>query len=122
MSDSIATDETARLIASNKVDGTAVYNPDGERLGSIHNFMVNKRTGTVEYAVLQFGGILGFGSDYYPLPWNTLNYDSGQGGYVVNLSRETLESAPHYQATEEPVHDIDYGRRVHSHYGVSYPY
>ncbi len=122
MAESIATDETNRLIASNKVDGTAVYNPEGERLGSVYNFMVNKRTGHVEYAVLQFGGILGFGSDYYPLPWNTLNYDSGQGGYVVDLTREMLESGPHYQATEEPLHDLNYGRQVYSHYGVSYPY
>jgi sporulation protein YlmC with PRC-barrel domain len=118
----IATDETTRLIASNKVEGTAVYNPDGERLGSVYNFMVNKRTGQVEYAVLQFGGILGFGSDYYPLPWNTLNYDTGQGGYVVDMDRSTLENGPHYRDSDEPVHDMAYGRQVYSHYGVTYPY
>ena len=60
----IATDETDRLIASNKVEGTAVYNSEGEKLGSIYNFMVDKRSGRVEYAVLQFGGFLGLGSDY----------------------------------------------------------
>ncbi|NMN06551.1 MULTISPECIES: PRC-barrel domain-containing protein [unclassified Novosphingobium] len=122
MAESIATQETGSLIASNKVEGTAVYGADGERLGSVYNFMVNKRTGQVEYAVLQFGGVLGFGSDYYPLPWNTLNYDTSQGGYVVNLDRDTLENGPHYGATAEPLHDPEYGRQVHSHYGLSYPY
>ena len=38
-----ATEETNRLIASNKVEGTAVYDPQGERLGSVYNFMVDKR-------------------------------------------------------------------------------
>ena len=56
-----ATVETGRLIASDKVEGTAVYNRQGEHLGSVHNFMVDKRTGQVEYAVLSFGGFLGIG-------------------------------------------------------------
>ena len=45
---SVATDETDRLIASNKVEGTAVYNRKGERLGSVYNFMVDKRSGQVD--------------------------------------------------------------------------
>ncbi len=77
----IETDETNRLIASNKVEGTNVYNQAGEKLGSIYNFMVDKRTGKVEYAVLQFGGLFGIGSDYYPLPWDVLTYDTRQSGY-----------------------------------------
>ena len=77
-----ATDETDRLIASNKVEGTAVYDPQGERLGSIYNFMVDKRSGRAEYAVLSFGGFLGIGDDYYPLPWQSLNYDTGLGGPI----------------------------------------
>ena len=65
---SAETDETDRLIASNKVEGTAVSNRQGERLGSVYNFMVDKRSGHVEYAVLSFGGFLGIGDSYYPLP------------------------------------------------------
>ncbi len=80
MQTDIATDETQRLIASNKVEGTAVYSREGEKLGSIYNFMVDKQSGKVEYAVLQFGGFLGLGSDYYPLPWDVLAYDVSQGG------------------------------------------
>ena len=52
---SVATDETDRLIASNKVEGTAVYNRQNERLGSVYNFMVDKRSGQVEYAVMSLG-------------------------------------------------------------------
>ncbi|MBU3076433.1 PRC-barrel domain-containing protein [Sphingomonas quercus] len=118
----IATDETSRLIASNKVEGTAVYNNQGEKLGSIHNFMVDKLSGRVEYAVLSFGGLFGMGGDYYPLPWDVLTYDTGQGGYVVNLDRAVLEKAPRYTSQNEPSFDRDYGREVHGYYGVDYPY
>jgi len=117
----IATDETNRLIASNKVDGTAVYNRQGEKLGSIYNFMVDKRAGKVEYAVLQFGGILGLGSDYYPLPWDVLTYETDQGGYVVDLDKSLLEKAPRYSSGNEPSFDRDYGREVDGEYGVTYP-
>jgi len=68
MANSINTDETRELIASSKVEGTAVYDLDGERLGTITNFMVDKRSGQAEYAVMQFGGFLDVGADYYPVP------------------------------------------------------
>lgn len=98
----IATDETNRLIASNKVEGTHVYNREGEKLGAIYNFMVDKQSGRVEYAVLQFGGLFGLGSDYYPLPWDVLTYDTEQGGYVVSLDKSVLEKAPRYASGREP--------------------
>ncbi len=116
-----ATNETQDLIASDKVEGTAVYNQAGERLGTVHNFMVDKRSGKAAYAVMSFGGFLGIGESYHPLPWQTLTYDTGKGGYVVNLSREQLEGAPRYTASDTPDWtDASYGRRVSDYYGVPY--
>ena len=113
-----ATDETDRLIASNKVEGTAVYDPQGERLGSIYNFMVDKRSGRAEYAVLSFGGFLGMGSSHHPLPWKALKYDTGLGGYVVDVDRDRLEKAPSYGTDQEPDwNDRSYGRRIDDYYG-----
>ena len=91
---SVATDETDRLIASNKVEGTAVYNRQSERLGSVYNFMVDKRSGQVEYAVMSFGGFLGIGDSYHPLPWKSLTYDTSQGGYVVDLDKNPCKGHP----------------------------
>lgn len=115
-----AIDETHRLIASNKVEGTAVYNLEGESIGSIYNFLVDKISGRVSYAVMSFGGFLGIGERYHPLPWDTLKYDPGIGGYVVNVSREQLEGGPTHAPDEEPWGDPEYGRRVHGHYGLPY--
>jgi sporulation protein YlmC with PRC-barrel domain len=118
----VATDETDRLIASNKVEGTSVYDRDGNKLGSVYNFMVDKRSGQAEYAVMSFGGFLGMGEDYHPLPWDQLTYDTNQGGYVVNLTREQLEGGPRYRAGEEPAFDRAYGQQVYGYYGSNYPY
>lgn len=113
-------DETGQLIASNKVEGTAVYDHHGERLGSIYNFMVDKRSGRVEYAVLTFGGFLGMGQNHYPLPWEMLTYDTRMGGYVVDIDEDDLHEAPSYRRGQEPDYDESYGRMVYGYYGVPY--
>jgi hypothetical protein len=111
-------DETDRLIASDKVEGTAVYNRAGERLGSVQNVMIDKFSGQVAYAVMSFGGFLGIGERYHPLPWRALTYDTRLGGYVVDLGREQLEGAPSYGRDEAPWGDPAYGRGISDHYGV----
>jgi hypothetical protein len=108
--------ETHSLIASDKVEGTAFYNTKRENLGKIHNFMVNKVSGHVDYAVLSFGGFLGMGSAYYPIPWNQLQYDTDLGGYVIDIDKRRLESAPSY--TDDPNWlDPTFGRRIDDYYG-----
>ncbi len=114
----VATDETDRLIASNKVEGTAVYDRQGERLGEVYNFMVDKRSGQVAYAVMSFGGFLGVGAGYHPLPWKALTYDTGLGGYVVDLDKDRLQGAPSYAEGESPGWERAYGSRIDQHYGV----
>jgi hypothetical protein len=113
-------DETGFLIASDRVEGTAVYNRQGEKLGTIQNFMVGKRSGRVEYAVLSFGGLFGLGQKQYPLPWDTLTYNTEKGGYVVDLDKERLEKAPSFERGQEPAWDRDYGIRVYDYYGITY--
>jgi hypothetical protein len=113
--------EKHRLIASDRVEGTRVYNPAGDRLGSIRNFMVDKASGRVEYVVIQFGGILGMGNEFYPIPWDMLTYDVERGGYIVTLTRQQLEHAPRHDA-DFPEYDHNYGQRVFDYYGMAYPY
>lgn len=117
---SIERDETENLISSEKVEGTTVYNRAGEKLGTINNFMVGKRNGRVEYAVMSFGGILGMGESFRPLPWDVLDYSTEKGGYVVDLDKDTLKNGPSFERGNEPRFDREYGERVHSHYGSRY--
>jgi sporulation protein YlmC with PRC-barrel domain len=113
----VATDETSSLIAASKVNGTSVYNRSGESLGSVYDVMINKVSGQVAYAVMSFGGFLGIGERYHPLPWKSLTYDTRQGGYVVDVNRDQLERAPSYGRDETPWSDPTYGRRVTDYYG-----
>ena len=115
----VAIDETTRLISSDKVVGTAVYNRHGEHLGSVYNLMIDKYSGRVDYAVMSFGGFLGIGERYHPLPWQVLTYDERQGGYVVDTDRSQLEGAPSYSASDIPDwSDRAYGHRIDEYYGV----
>src|ERR671933_61552 len=91
--------ETAGLIGSDKVEGTAVYDAKGEHIGSIERVMIEKIRGQVAYAVLSFGGFLGIGSDYYPIPCESLKYDTSLGGYRINITEEQLRGAPRYSGT-----------------------
>ena len=119
-SDTITRDETSDLISSDKVEGTAVYNRKGEKLGMISNFMVGKRNGRVEYAVLSFGGLFGMGERNYPLPWDVLTYDPDQGGYVVDLDKDRLKEAPSYERGSDPIYDRTFGEQVYGYYGITY--
>ncbi|MBX6376115.1 MAG: PRC-barrel domain-containing protein [Acetobacteraceae bacterium] len=115
----VAHDETARLIAADKVNGTAVYNRAGDRLGTVYDVMIDKVSGKVAYAVMSFGGFLGIGERYHPLPWSMLTYDTSMGGYVVDLDRSQLEGAPTYAANENiDWNDRDWGKRVSDYYGT----
>jgi len=113
-------DETHNLIASDRVEGTAVYNRDGEKLGTISKFMVGKRSGQVQYAVMGFGGLFGMGERDYPLPWNALAYDPEKGGYVVDLDKDRLKDAPSFERGADPSYDRDYGEQVFTYYGIVY--
>ncbi|MBV9992379.1 MAG: PRC-barrel domain-containing protein [Alphaproteobacteria bacterium] len=116
----LETDETEDLIASDKVEGTSVHNTEGEKLGSIYNLMIDKVSGQVEYAVLQFGGILGMGSDFYPVPWQALEYDEDEGAYVIDVDKDSLENMPRYSAGSEPKFTKSYGGQIDEAYGIEY--
>src|SRR5215475_12808852 len=91
----VASEETkitsGSLIAAEKVEGTNVYNLQGEKLGTVDDIMIDKVSGRAIYAVMSFGGFLGMGEKQHPLPWSSLKYDERQGGYVVNLDKTMLE-------------------------------
>jgi hypothetical protein len=112
--------ETYSLIGSDKVEGTAVYRSNGERVGKIERVMIDKLTGKVAYAVMSFGGFMGIGEDYYPLPWSLLTYSPRLEGYEVNVSEQQLKGAPRYSKHESwDWNDRARGQEVYDYYGVA---
>lgn len=119
MEQSYPTLATAQMISADKVAGTDVYNRSREKLGSVDSVMIDKVSGRVAYAVMSFGGFLGIGNRYHPLPWSMLRYDTSLDGYVVDIDKRILEGAPSYGADEKiDWNDRAYGRQVHDHYQV----
>ncbi|MCX7319384.1 MAG: PRC-barrel domain-containing protein [Hyphomicrobiales bacterium] len=113
--------EQGNLIGSDKVEGTAVYGPDDQKIGSIERVMIDKKSGRVSYAVLSFGGFLGIGDDHYPLPWQSLKYDTELGGYRTGVTQQQLETAPKYEGDAEwNWADTARSRSVNDYYGVPY--
>ena len=98
----VATEETERLIASDKVEGTAVFDPSGKPLGRVHHLMIDKYTGRVVYVVASFGGFFGIGENWVPLPWRALNYEPRVAGYVVDIDQTRLEKAPRFASNMTP--------------------
>ena len=111
--------ETVALIGSDKVEGTAVYRSDGTKIGRIERVMIEKVSGEVAYAVMSFGGFMGIGEDYYPLPWSALTYNPELDGYEVNVSEEQLKGAPRF--TQHETWDWsspDRAKTLHDYYGT----
>ena len=109
--------ETPSLVASDMVVGTAVYGPDDRHIGSVEKLILEKQAGRVSYAVLSFGGFLGMGEDYYPVPWAMLDYDEDLGGFRVNITREEVENAPKYGAHDDYDWNAENDRRISDYYG-----
>ena len=113
------TDETDRLISSDKVNGTSCYNRNGDNIGTIDHLMIDKVSGQVEYAVMSTGGFLGIGENYSPVPWDSLVYDVNLGGYVMDTDRARLEKAPRFTAKAQPNwSDRSYADRVDEYWQV----
>jgi PRC-barrel domain len=98
----LAAEQTERLISSEKVEGTAVFDRSGAHLGRVHHLMIDKYTGQVAFAVATFGGFFGIGENLFPLPWKSLNYEPSRAGYVVDIDRAKLERAPRFVSADAP--------------------
>ena len=115
--------ETTRLISSDKVEGTAVRNSAGDKIGTIEHVMLDKHTGRIAYAAMSFGGFLGMGSEYRALPWSALRYNESLDAYELNVTDDQLRNAP--LATTEffdtGVADRRWEDDIHRHYRAT-PY
>jgi len=94
------------LIAAEKVNGTNVYNPKGDKLGSVDDIMIDKTSGRAIYALMSFGGFLGMGEKQHPLPWSQLTYDEGK---AASWSTSTRSCS---RALRRSTRTISSGRRI----------
>lgn len=99
---------TTAILAS-RVKGTNVYNSDGEKIGHVEDVILDKQSNRIIFAALGFGGFLGIGEKFHPIPWSLLSYNKDKGGYIVPMSTEVLKGAPVSDLKDLTKNDGEYG-------------
>ena len=84
------------LIESDRVEGTTVYDPSGNNIGSVKRLMIDKINGRVAYAVIAFNTFLGLGGEENTLPWSKLDYDTSLEGFRADVTKEQVTGAPDF--------------------------
>lgn len=115
-------EQQSDVIASDRVEGTAVYGSDNDKIGTVDKLLIGKQSGLVTDAILSVGGFLGIGSDRHSLPWSKLEYDTSLGGYKLDVTKEQLEKAPRFKEDDaERPYDRQYQTSVYEYWTVT-PY
>ena len=106
------------LLSTDSLVGNPVRNTAGEDLGSIKELMLDTRTGEIAYAVLSFGGFMGFGDKYFAVPYQLLRLDTTNKCFVFNIEKERLEDAPGFDKDDWPdAANFDFVNEVYAFYG-----
>ena len=113
--------EAPRLLSSNAVDGIPIFGRDGDRLGTIAAFMIDRFTGRVDYVVVAMGRVLGLGGSFHPLPWSAVAYEPRLEGYMLGVERSLLSSGPSFKSPSDAVFDAAYSERISTYYGAPLP-
>ena len=116
MSDPMKQSTDSELIAASKVEGKQVFDVQGEKLGTVKDIYLDKRSGEVEFAALAFGGVLGMGEKYHPVPWQSLDYDTDKDGFVIDIDKQALEASPGYEVTRLADASNPWGQEVRGYY------
>lgn len=105
-------------LSASTITGDNVRNLDGDNLGHIEELVIDIDSGRVNYAVLSSGGFLGVGDKLFAIPWDLLTVDTDNKEVVLDLSKETLESAPGFDKDSWPdIHDRSWVGDVYRYYG-----
>lgn len=107
---------TALLVASSLKHKLLAYGRNGAKLGTVEQFLTDMFTGQAQYAVLSFGGFLGLGQKYHPVPFSFLRVSADGKGYIIDIDKTLIDGSPSYRDEDAPLFDEAYGRRITSYY------
>jgi sporulation protein YlmC with PRC-barrel domain len=108
---------------SHEIIGSRVYNLKGEQLGKIKDLALDIDTGSIVYAVLDFGGFMGIGDKLFLVPWKSLATLPSEGIFYLDKSKEQLKKAPGFDKNKTPdIGDVRWGHEIHRHYNENYVY
>ena len=108
-----------RVMAAGTLEGDNVVTPDGEKLGTLDEIMLDVPTGRIAYAVLASGGFLGLGEKLFAIPWRALTLDPDNKSFVLDVSKEHLKDAPGFDKDHWPsMADTAWATNLHTYYNA----
>jgi len=111
-----------RTLGATSLLSDKVVNLAGDSIGKLEELMIDVLTGRVAYAVLSFGGFLGFGDKLFALPWSAITVDEVNQQLIVNISKAELEAMEGFDKNHWPdLGDLEYATGVYRQWGAT-PY
>ena len=84
----------ARFVPSHKLVQYDVINKKGQDMGQVQTFVVDMHEGLIAFAMVSFGGTLGYTDKWFALPWEALQWRPDKMKFVLDMPEEVLENAP----------------------------
>ena len=109
----------SRVLSASTLSGDDVYDPRGEKLGSIKELMLDIENGKVCYAVLSFGGFLSLGEKLFAVPWSALKVDTENKRFIMDTTEERMKNAPGFDSDHWPnMADTSWEKSINNYYNT----
>ena len=107
------------ILKASQLIGMKVEGIDGKKLGDIKDLVVDREDGSIDYAVLDFGGIVGIGDKYFAVPWPALQFAPDNKKLLLDVSKKELKDAPGFDKKSWPdLSDREQVIVIREYYGI----
>jgi sporulation protein YlmC with PRC-barrel domain len=94
--------EGPRVHKASTFIGSSVENTKGEKLGTISDIVLDPEAGSIKYAALSYGGVLGLGGKLFAVSWDALTLQPDGKTFLLNVDQALLETMPGFDKTSWP--------------------
>jgi sporulation protein YlmC with PRC-barrel domain len=92
-----------KVLSASTLLGDKVTNLRGEDLGKVEAIMLELKTGHVAYVVVSFGRVNWMPNNkLFAVPWEVLSISFHDKKFILNVSKEALQSAPGFDRDKWP--------------------
>ena len=101
------------VVSASTIIGEAVVGRDDQKLGKIHELVIDASAGRLAYAVLAFQG------KHFAMPWKAFEFSNTEKKLVLNVDKKKLEAAPGFDKDDKwpDFADKNWGTDIHRYYG-----
>lgn len=121
--DSAISERMYGVVQASRIIGESVENHEHEKLGKIHELVIDAAEGRLAYAVLSFGGFMGMGHKLFAMPWKAFKFSPDENKLILNVDKTKLENAPGFDKDSKwpDFADRTWGLGIYQYYGYD-PY